>query len=711
MSTYLGNPSLSTAVKERVTSTFQQAVSLYKLGRTEEVVAGCNLILQMDPSFDPAKKLLEKTRNPTLPIDVDTLIPASAADALAEARSAMAARDFQRVVNITTEILTNDLMNDDARILGDEARDKLEAGPFVEQFAKKCEQHIASGNVAAARQDLEKARALDASHPAVRRIEQMVTSSPIAPAPAPPQVPASGGFSFDPQQPQPSFVVDNNPSAPPAGRSAAQAADFGFTFEEEKQPAAPSFENFSFDSSSPAPPAAGGFSFDSPATPQKSPGAGEFDFSTASIETSADDKKKIDQYLADGDRASDAGEFQQAIDLWSRIFLIDVTNDQASERIERAKSKKLDTDQKIETIVTAGVEAFDRNDHDTARAKFAEALRLDPGNPAAHDYMDRLANAVTEGGAAAVESPYVAPAAEKHDIFDDESVGSYEVPTAPPEPAPAAAKKVPVNKPIAKAPAKKKTSMAPLAAVMAIVVLAAGGWFAWTKFAKKSDIDPAATKAAFAQAGTLAKHAQYDQAIAVLQEIKPEDPQHDRAVAMIADLERKKSQAAAMMAGKPAETIYQEQVTAGSAAFNAHDYVGAQKAFEAATHIHPLPPDLKTMYDTAAQQVAKLDAAKALFKERRYADAVTNLQPLAQQDPQNLNIQRLLIDAHFDLGAQALQEERLLDAMKEFDEVLKVDPNDDLAKRSKELAVRYNGQPKDLLYKIYIKYLPLRQVG
>src|SRR5947207_3996798 len=229
MSTYLGNPSLSTAVKERVSSTFQQAVSLYKLGRTDEVLAGCNLILQMDPSFDPARKLAEKTRNPSLPIDIDALIPESADDALVEARTAMAARDFQRVVNITTEILTNDLMNDEARILGDEAREKLEAAPFVEQFAKKCEQHIASGNVAAARQDLEKARALDASHPAVRRIEQMVTSSPVAPTPPPPPAPPSGGFSFDPQ---PSFVVDNKPAAP-TGRTAAQAADFGFTFEEE----------------------------------------------------------------------------------------------------------------------------------------------------------------------------------------------------------------------------------------------------------------------------------------------------------------------------------------------------------------------------------------------------------------------------------------------------------------------------------------------
>src|SRR5439155_8671230 len=177
MSTYLGNPSLSTAVKERVSSTFQQALALYKQGRTDEVVAGCGLILQMDPSFEPAKKLLEKARNPNLPIDVDNLVPASADAALVEARSAMASRDFQRVVNITTEILTNDLMNDEARILGDEAREKMEAGPFVEQFAKKCEQHIANGNLAAAKGDLEKARSLDPDHPKIKEIEKRVMSA------------------------------------------------------------------------------------------------------------------------------------------------------------------------------------------------------------------------------------------------------------------------------------------------------------------------------------------------------------------------------------------------------------------------------------------------------------------------------------------------------------------------------------------------------
>src|SRR5688500_10965409 len=132
MSVYPGNASLAAAVKDRVVSTFEQALTLYKQGRTDEVVAGCNLILQMDPLFDPARKLLEKSRNPGLAVDVSNLM-AGSGDALAEARQALAARDFERVVQITTEILTNDLMNDEARVPSDEAREKIEAAPFVDQ--------------------------------------------------------------------------------------------------------------------------------------------------------------------------------------------------------------------------------------------------------------------------------------------------------------------------------------------------------------------------------------------------------------------------------------------------------------------------------------------------------------------------------------------------------------------------------------------------
>ena len=757
MATYLGNASLSSAVKERVLSTFQQAVTLFKQGRTDEVVQGCGLILRMDPMFDPAKKLLEKARNPNAPIDVDALLPGSADDSrLRDARTAMAGRDFQRVIDLTTELLTEDLTDDDARVLNEQAREKTEAAPFVEQFIRKAETSVGQGNNAAARQELEKARALDSDHPGIRRVEQSMTTAPAA---------ASSS----------SFIVDAPAGAPP-GRGTAQAADFGFTFEEDKQqqqkgsaldfftptpaPAPPPKSPFSTDTgpvkpvtpppgfsfdapSPPAPPAPtpppsdapfGGFSFDTPASfsfdapasattptpPPTSPVApsSEFDFSTADIVTSPDDQKKIEQYLADGDRAFGGGDYQQAIDLWSRIFLIDVTNEEASLRIEKAKAKRRESESKVDGVLAAGIQAFDRRDNDAARAKFSEVLRVDPGNATALDYMDRLNETVTEGGAGAYEVPFVAPApssAPKTDIFDDDLglSGSYE-PLAPPEaaptPAPKASKAAPAPVPV-KARTTRGAPIGVIVTILAVVVLAAGGWFGWQKFKSKPSYDPTLTQTIFTSAGSLAKRGKFDQAIGMLRDVKPDDPQHDKALQMIADLQQKKAQASALVAGRPAEEVYQEAMAKGKTAFDAHDYEAAKSAFDTAARIKPLPPDMSALYDRAAQQSAKLQGAKGLFNERKYQDAITALVQLQQTDPENASIKRMITDAHFNLGAQALQNERLPEAIKEFDEVLKIEPNDELARRSRTLAERYNGQPKDLLYQIYVKYLPMRSVG
>ncbi|HEX2121740.1 MAG TPA: hypothetical protein VHL59_08870, partial [Thermoanaerobaculia bacterium] len=394
---YPGNASLAAPVKDRVVSTFRQTLELYRQGRRDEVSAGCSLILQMDPTFEPARKLLEKLRNPGAPIDVDSLLPEDARPPMAQAREAMAARDFQRVVHLTSEILTDDLLNDEARILGDEAREKMEAGPFIEQFVRKCEQQIAAGNVAGARAELEKARSLDPDHPEVLRVARTLAARESGPRPA---------------AASPSFVVDDA-AKQATGRAAAPASDFGFTFEEDK-PAEASFSNFSFDSPADSP--FGGFSFGSPAPAAPQPPAPAFDFSTASVSTTPDDQKKIDQYLAEGDRAFNAGDYQQAIDFWSRIFLIDVTNDQASDRIERAKSRRREIEQKVETLVASATAALDRRDEARARADLTEALRLDPNNLGAQEAMERLDSA----GAAA--APAYAPLDDKIDLgfFEDE---------------------------------------------------------------------------------------------------------------------------------------------------------------------------------------------------------------------------------------------------------------------------------------------------
>jgi tetratricopeptide (TPR) repeat protein len=728
MAVYPGNSALSTAVKDRVLSTFQQTIALFKQGRTEEVVQGCGLILRMDPLFDPAKKLMEKARNPAAPINVDSLL---AADPIAEARAAMLSRNFQKVVDITTEILTNDLMNDEARVLNEQAREKMEAAPFVDQFVKKAEQAIATGDAQAAKVSLDKLKTLDADDTAIARLESGIKG--IKPA-------AAGG--------SPSFVVDT-PASTGGARSSAQASDFGFTFEEEKAAPPPpqsfSFDspfstdtgtvppvtppaNFSFDApSQPAPPPkpapkpaqSTAFSFDTPSpfSPPAQGASAEFDFTTASVETSPDDQKKVQEYLADGDRAFDAGQFQQAIDLWSRIFLIDVTNEQASERIEKAKMRRRDIDQKGEALLATGIQAFDRGDRDAARENFAKLLQLDPTNPTALDYMEKLSEVATEGGATGFAAPYIASkpsaASPPSDIWSDEAVTS-EASLVPPSPATAAA---PRRAPAAKAPAKHAPApasssglpMRAIVIVLVVAVLAAGGWFGWKKFMAKPPVDTAATETIFTSANSLSQKGQYDAAIALLQDVKPNDPQHDKALSMIADLQQKKSQAAEQVTGRPSEAVYRESLTTGKSAFDARDYDAAKKAFDTAARVKPLPPDMKAMYDTASQQVGKLEGAKALFNSQRYQEALTNLQSLAQQDPQNQSIRRMITDSHFNLGAIALQEEKLTDAAREFDEVLKADPTDELAKRSKLLAERYDGQSKDLLYKIYVKYLPMRK--
>ncbi|MDP9193041.1 MAG: tetratricopeptide repeat protein [Acidobacteriota bacterium] len=705
---YPGNASLSSAVKDRVVSTFQQTLALYHQRRTDEVAAGCTLILQMDPMFDPARKLMEKVRNPSLPIDVDMLLPQSGGASMQQAREAMAGRDFERVLQLTSAILSEDLLNDDARVLADEAREKLEAGPFVTQFTARCDQSLAAGNIAAAKMDLEKARALDPAHPEVLRIARSLASRDAAPASA---------------APPPSFVIDA-PTASQTGRSAAQATDFGFAFEEEKAEDV-SFANFSFDTPStpaaaPADSSFGGFSFDSPSPPAADPYAppDEFDFATASVATNSDDQSKIRQFLNDGDRALAGGDYQQAIDLWSRIFLIDVTNDEASDRIENAKAKRREIDQQIEPLLASGIAAFERGNTAQAHKDLNEVLGVDPQNATAQGYLDRLGETVVEGGATARSNPYLAPSVLDDDklemgFFDDDLPSGIEAPLVPPSPGTSSPSPSPkntgkVSKPKIAAP-PRKLPIATIAAVLGAIVLLGGGWFAWQRFQSKPAVETGAGQAVIARATTLAGIGKYDQAIALLQDIKPDDPQHDQALVMIADLRKKKSSAAQMIDGIPADQFFQQRVDAATAAFETHDYAVAKTAFDQAMRVKPLSPELKAQYDAAAQQVAKLDSARALFSERKFADAIANLQPLLEQDPENLAIQKLLSDAHFNSAATALQDERTAEGIRELDEVLKANPADDIARRTRELALRYDGQPKDLLYKIYVKYLPLRQ--
>lgn len=731
---YPGNSSLPAEVRQRVITTFKQSVDLFRQGNRDDALAGCDYVLKMDPTFDPARQLMEKIENPIAPVDVDNLLASVAGGvAIDDAREALRARDFARVLDITSEILRSDFTNLEAQQVAEEAQAKLEAAPFIDQFLSSARNKLSSGNFAGAASDVQKAKQLDDDHPAVLDLErQLVTpqqsepagfSSPFGsgfsssdPFGAPTTNEGfSAGFGSDfgspagsppaqqPASPPPSqetsFVVDT-PSA-----SGTQASDFGFTFEEE-QPSGGATD-FSFGSPSPFGGGQGSTPFGSPAVSEGQ----TFDFATASVETTEDDRKQIAKYIEDGDAAFEVGDYQKAIDIWSKVFLIDVTNDEASHRIEKARAKRQEVDRRIEELMVAGTLAFEKRDSVTARAKFEEVLALDPNHFNAREYMDRIEAGEVGGGVDAGPAPTLT--SETGFLDEDLDYGSLrEQPLVPPDAATATTAapskaKVAVVQP--KAAAKSKLPLVPILAVVGLLVLGGGGYFAYTKFAGGEEAsDPAATQAVFSQAERLAAQGKFDEAIRLLSGVPAGDPQHDRALEMIDDLKERKAQAAGTIGGRPAAMVFNDYLNQARTAYAARDYLTAKQMLEQALAIQPLPPDARQMLDEANQQVGKLESALLLLREGRYNEGIENLNTILAQDPANETVKQLLGKAHFNYAVAYLQQENTQAALAELDKVLSLVPNDAEARRTRELASKYDGQPKDLLFKIYVKYLPVR---
>ena len=62
---YPGNPSLPREVRDKILSTFRHTLNLYKEGKLDDCLIGCDFILKMDPRFIPARQLMEKAKNPS----------------------------------------------------------------------------------------------------------------------------------------------------------------------------------------------------------------------------------------------------------------------------------------------------------------------------------------------------------------------------------------------------------------------------------------------------------------------------------------------------------------------------------------------------------------------------------------------------------------------------------------------------------------------
>ncbi|HYH44707.1 MAG TPA: hypothetical protein VEG34_03415 [Thermoanaerobaculia bacterium] len=697
---YSGSSSLSQETRQRILSTFDQTLHLAEQGNRQEALLGCDFILRMDPQFEPARQLHERLKAATGAVPVDDLrngggspaAPAPAAtlfttddlfgdlDGLDDdlpadlgeleelpAENAGGLRpDLERLL---AERRLPELLalagREQARVMADpqlaalvqNAQERLEAEPYVNKFLGKAREALAGGDRAEVGRLLDKARALDSSHPGIAELARLAGASPAAP-------------SAQPARPQPTL-----PSALPAN-----------------------------------PPV---------------------DLFEGRAGSDAESERRIAQLLDEGQLAFDAADHQGAIDAWSRIFLIDIDHQEAARRIEQARKLKAERERQVEEIFHDGVNRLESGDVAAARTAFEQVLTLQPGYLAAREFLQQIESgdvpALHGGARREAGSPLrdaVPPALTPLPSYqDDEMAGLLKeeilVPPDLGEGGRAPEKTARRSMTAVRASNPRKTFLYVGSGVL-VLVLAVAFYLYQNKdrFWPNSDTDEAVAPTPAAEdpiARATGLHEQGKTAIAIrqLERIAEGDPRHGEAQKLIAEWQGGQAAAApAVLAGPTLAPEVQGQrqalLAAAREALAARRHLVAQTHFEQAAALAPLEAADAAQLTQAQSALTPVASQVHLFREREWEDLLPQLWRLHEEDPANPDVRQMLTDSYYNLAVRDLQRTDVPKALEKLAEASTLTPDDPALRRHVRFAESYKDRDKDLLYRIYVKYLPVR---
>jgi len=98
------------------------------------------------------------------------------------------------------------------------------------------------------------------------------------------------------------------------------------------------------------------------------------------------------------------------------------------------------------------------------------------------------------------------------------------------------------------------------------------------------------------------------------------------------------------------------------------------------------------------------------FEEREYAAILPDLWRRRDRNPGDHDISQLITDSYFNLALVDLQRGDPAAAAAKLKDALEVDPDDEDLRRLSLFATAYSGRTQDLLYLIFVKYLPSRDL-
>jgi tetratricopeptide (TPR) repeat protein len=109
----------------------------------------------------------------------------------------------------------------------------------------------------------------------------------------------------------------------------------------------------------------------------------------------AEREARIEELLLSGLDHYFVGQYDQAINIWTRIVFLDRHHDRAHAYIERARSALAERQRQSEELLHTGVAAYQAGEVDKARDLLTRALQQ--GSDTAHLFLDRLNRVGTTG--------------------------------------------------------------------------------------------------------------------------------------------------------------------------------------------------------------------------------------------------------------------------------------------------------------------------
>lgn len=107
-------------------------------------------------------------------------------------------------------------------------------------------------------------------------------------------------------------------------------------------------------------------------------------------QSGADDEARIEHLLVTGLDHYFAGQYEQAINLWTRVLFLDRSHDRARAYIDRARSALAERQRISEALVHQGLDAFDKGEVARARELLSDALEQGASHDVALGVLGRI---------------------------------------------------------------------------------------------------------------------------------------------------------------------------------------------------------------------------------------------------------------------------------------------------------------------------------